>query len=566
MSRQFARLHEFFTISKFFLNRPLLLWNLVANGLLPFRLAEVRKVEMQHKRRHAIILLLAVLVMAAGSYYYITSRQADAAGDGGAETLQTATVRRGTISISATGAATVIPAQEVGLGFGGSGTLSELHVQVGDRVSEGDLLAQIDDTAARKALATAELQLAQARMQTEADATQTGVSYDDISIAQAEMALADAQAALDELGNWQVDADRVAVAEAQLGAAEAVYAAAVAQQSSSYYGAETARITLEQARRDLGDAQAAYDQAFEPARDWELDDPRLGSKLEAERAAAARNLQRAQDNLAIAEANYNKALASSASGTPASAQSSILSAEQALAAAQNGPAAEEIAAAEKAVERARLVLQQALLNREAHLISLAQAELAVADAQAALAKTALRAPFDGTVTAVRAAVGESVSGPVIILADLSRPLLEVFIDETDLDKVGHGYDVDVYFDALPDEPFSGQVVRVDPQLQRESGVSALRALVEVDYGKPQPLPLGLNATVDVIGGRAENALLVPVEAVREISRGQYALFVMIDGEPQLRMVEVGLMDFTFAEITAGVQEGDVVTTGIVQTQ
>jgi multidrug efflux pump subunit AcrA (membrane-fusion protein) len=94
----------------------------------------------------------------------------------------------------------------------------------------------------------------------------------------------------------------------------------------------------------------------------------------------------------------------------------------------------------------------------------------------------------------------------------------------------------------------------------------VRALAELAaYAKPQPLPIGLNATVDVIGGRASNALLVPVEALREISPGQFALFVREDGEPRLRMVEVGLMDFTFAEIISGVEEGDVVTTGIVET-
>jgi multidrug efflux pump subunit AcrA (membrane-fusion protein) len=92
-----------------------------------------------------------------------------------------------------------------------------------------------------------------------------------------------------------------------------------------------------------------------------------------------------------------------------------------------------------------------------------------------------------------------------------------------------------------------------------------KPLLTVAYDRPQPLPVGLSATVDVIGGRADNALLVPVEAVREISPGSYALFVMVDGQPQLRMVEVGLMDFTFAEIKSGVAAGDVVTTGLIKT-
>lgn len=518
---------------------------------------------MLTKRRLAILLLLIVVVLAGAAYY--ANSQAAAAGDEDAEPVQTANVRRGTIVVSATGAGTVVPAQQVELAFPSNGRLSELLVQVGDRVSAGDLLARVDATEAQKTLANAELQLAQARMQTEASATAAGISYDDISIATAEMNLAEAEAALAELQNWQPDEEAIALAQAQLEAAQAGYSAAVGQQSSAYYGAETARINVEQAQRDLADAQIAYDQAFEPARDWELNDARLGPKLEAERNAAERNLQRAQSNLAIAEANYSKAVAGSASGSPASARSSILGAEQALAAAQNGPDPETISAAEQAVKRADLALQQVYLNREAHALSLAQAELAVADAEATLANTALTAPVDGTVLAVNAEVRESVSGAVVVLADLSKPVLEVFLDETDLDKVGPGYEVDIIFDALPEETFTGQVARVDPQLVKESGVSAVRALVEVAYDKPQPLPVGLSATVDVIGGRAENVLLVPVEAVREISPGQYSLFVMENGQPQLRMIEVGLMDFTFAEIKTGVEEGDVVTTGLVKT-
>ncbi len=67
-------------------------------------------------------------------------------------------------------------------------------------------------------------------------------------------------------------------------------------------------------------------------------------------------------------------------------------------------------------------------------------------------------------------------------------------------------------------------------------------------------------------GRATNALLVPVEAVRELSPDSYAVFVMENGEPKMKFVEVGLMDFTFAEILSGLEVGDVVTTGLVETQ
>jgi multidrug efflux pump subunit AcrA (membrane-fusion protein) len=112
------------------------------------------------------------------------------------------------------------------------------------------------------------------------------------------------------------------------------------------------------------------------------------------------------------------------------------------------------------------------------------------------------------------------------------------------------------------------VVQVDPQLVNSGGVTAVRALLLLDtdsFAKPQTLPVGMNAIVDIIGGRAENAVLVPVEALRELSPGEFSVFVMEDGEPKLRFVEVGLMDFSFAEIISGLEAGETVTTGIVAT-
>jgi len=111
-------------------------------------------------------------------------------------------------------------------------------------------------------------------------------------------------------------------------------------------------------------------------------------------------------------------------------------------------------------------------------------------------------------------------------------------------------------------------VEVNPSLQRVSNVDAVLVKVQLDadsFSKPQSLPVGSNASVDVIGGRVENAVLVPVEALRELGPGEYAVFVMEDGEPKLRPVTVSLMDFTSAAITDGIQAGDVVTTGVVET-
>lgn len=522
---------------------------------------------MIRKKSTWLIGTIIVVIILGGGYYFYSSATAVAETETEANDIQTSTVRQGDITVSATGAGTIIPASEIALSFPTGGTLTDLNVQVGDKVAAGAVLAQLDDTTAQQDLANAELQLAQMVMQTDGSATTTGTSFNAIAVEQAGLNLEQAQADLADLLTWEPDADEIAQAEANLEAAQASYNAARGQEAATYSNVTVSGINLEQAERDLADAQAVYNTAYDVGREWEFGVPRLADALENERESAANSLQRAQDNLAIAQANYSGTVSSSNSSSSVSAQSNLLSAELALKAAQSGPTDEEISVAETAVRQAELTYQQALLNQEAAELDLQQNQMNVDAAQDALDAMTLISPMDGVILTVDANVGETVGTTAIItLADLNQPIIEVYLDETDLDKVGLGYEVDVTFDALPDETFTGTVIQVDPQLQTVSNVTAVRALVELDYNKPQPLPIGLNANIDVIGGRATNAMLVPVEALRETSPGQYAVFVMNGDEPELTFVEVGLMDYTFAEIISGVEVGDTVTTGIIETQ
>ncbi len=546
---------------------------------------------MFRNRRFWLGLILILILAGAGGYYYYTNINVATAADEEPE-VQTSVVRQGNITLSATGAGTVIPAEEIALSFASGGTITELNVQVGDQVHAGDILAQIDDTAAQEALASAQLQLAQASLQTDPDAVERNISSAQIAVDQAEINLASAQAGLDELLNWTPDEEEVALAQANQEAAQANYDAAVARDASSGNSLTSSRIGLEQAQRSLEDAKTAHETAFDPGREWELymTDPScqqgqggntpctgtpLSVQLQRERDSAENAVQRAEENLTIAQANYSLAVSNLSNNNAISAKSAVINAEIAMQNAQAGPTEAEINAAQLQVQQAELSLRQAQLNLTAAKdntqaeISRQQAELNLAAAQQSVEETSLRAPSDGTIMAINAHTGENASAGFITLADLAQPQLEVFLDESDMDMVGLNYDVEVVFDALPDDVFTGKVVRVDPQLSTVSGVTAVRAVVLLDessFAKPQTLPVGLNATVEVISGRTEGALLVPVEALREISPGQYAVFVMENGEPKLRLVEVGLMDFTFAEILSGVEQGEVVTTGIVQTQ
>lgn len=511
-----------------------------------------------------------VILLGVGGYFYWQNTAVTEAQTETDDAVQTATVRRGNLIISTTGAGTVIAATEISLGFQSGGVLEALYVQIGDEVSEGDLLAELNSTTAEQNVLNAELQLTQAQLQIDGSGTEAGVSFNDINIEQARISLEEAQSTLDDLINWEPDEDDIAQAEASLASAEASYNAALGQEASSSGNIQIEQISVNQAERNLADAQAVYDTAYDPGRDWELNDPRRADALESERERAASSLLQAQENLTIAQTQYQSTISSTNRSSSTSAEANLLSAQIALETAMSGPTEDEIEAAETAVRQAQLAYQQALLNQETDKLSLSQAEINLASAQEELANTDLTSPLDGTILTIEGNVGEQVSaGTLFTLANLEQPLIELYLDESDLATVGVGYAVEVTFDALPDDLFTGEIILIDPQLTTEGGVTAIRAIVQLDeasYAKPQNLPVGLNATVEVIGGEANNALLVPVEAVREISEGQYAVFVMENGEPQLTFVEIGLMDFTSAEILSGLEQGDVVTTGLVETE
>lgn len=538
---------------------------------------------MKRKKLPRLFLIMMIAFAVTWVGYYAATGPADGANQrpsSGEMSDQTAIARVGDLTIIATGSGQIIPAAETKLSFQESGVLVELLVKVGNEVKAGDILArlQTDKTptqlvadiagadlalieaqqALDKLYETAEIEAAKALRAVEvAQQALEAVKDVDLEQALALQAIAEVKAAIE-------DAEMLVYILNSSPSQDAIYTAFAStlfkekQFMETLDQIETTRFKIKSATNDIirdrlemqllrlnvqvAEQQIVYENAVNKYN--RLDDPTPAHEF------------------AVAEAQLTTALAQ------------LTDAQQKWEDIHDGPAPDEIALAEAGLAEAQAEWERLKDGPDPEEVSLVKAELATAQARLALVQQkqvveVLVAPTEGTVLAINAVEGEYIhTGTILSLADLSQPVLEVYLDETDLDKVGRGHEVEVIFEALPDKTFTGQIEMIDPSLAEVSHVQAVRVLVRLDttsYAKPLRLPVGLNATVDVIAGRATNAVLIPVEALYELSPGEYAVYIPKNDSYVLKRVSVGLMNYTNAEILDGLAAGDIVATGNIPT-
>jgi HlyD family secretion protein len=501
-----------------------------------------------------ILGIVVVIAAAGGAYYFFRLRPAQAAQAAAAQTpaISTGTVTRGDLVISASGSGTLVPAREMEVGFQTSGTLKELLVKLGDVVEAGQTLAVLDETDLRSAVTEAEINL---RL---------------------------AQITLDTLTE-SADASEVASAHASLASAKDSLAKLTAAPDSQALLA--ARETLKSAQKKLNDLLAGPDPTELKTAQYALESAKnsLWGQQISRDAACGRNdhvaCDQAQASVGNADASVRKAqeeldavLAGPTADEIADARAKVASAQSSLNSLLEKPSADELAAAEAQVAKAQGDLDTLLAGAtaaelEKAKLSVQQAQMSLDSAKRNLAQATLSAPIAGTVTSLTAQVGDAVGSTAIItLSDLAQPQLQFWVEETDMASAVPGNTVNIVFEALPDYTFPGKILSVEPALVAESNTTAVKALASIDLNAhPFKVLSGMNAELDVVAGEARNALLVPVDALRELATDQYAVFVIQpDGQQVLRPVQVGLKDLVNAEILSGVQEGETISLGTAQ--
>jgi HlyD family secretion protein len=502
-----------------------------------------------------------------------------------------------TSGVAATGALT--PLTEQNIGFTTGGQLTAVNVKVGDRVTAGQILAQIDPFSAQQALNQAQAQL---------NGQQAGLTKvtDSPVVSGAADTLAQARRILQETED-QADAtqaaDQTAIdnAERELSQAKKVLDKAQDQLSRDQDACSSTPAT-----------SASTATATATAAPTATRSPHSGSKSSGSSASGSTGTT----SVAVAM----MAMISSTSTTPGScaavpadkqavntAKSTVVADQGAVDAAeakkdvdkQSGQLA--VANAQQQVVSAQNSLNSAASDRPSDIAAQA-AQVAAAQAQANTAlrgvdDTTLRAPVDGVVSALNGSVGEfvapssntsalapgsdaslpgtngvsaasaasaAVATPgrpggtqFLVLDDINAFQAVLAFTETDAATITTGQKVNLTFDAVPDLQLSGSVLSVSPSGTAISGVISYYVTVAVPTSDPR-LRGGMTAQAEVITKEIPNVLAVPSGAVHR-QNGIATVTVVDPGNVQRPVtVQTGASGDGKTQVLSGLKEGQEV--------
>lgn len=188
-------------------------------------------------------------------------------------------------------------------------------------------------------------------------------------------------------------------------------------------------------------------------------------------------------------------------------------------------------------------------------LNLARANVQIAKAN--LDKTAIRAPFNGTIGIRRVSPGDYV-GPGDLLAnfDQTTPLkVEFTVPERYLDKLKKDAEITLHTDTHAGRTFTATVRAIESRVSATSRSIMVQAITPNEDNALYP---GQFAAID-LPVTVKNTLTIPDQALIPLGQRNF-VFIVKDGKAKRIEVRPGIRTQSIVEITSGLQDGDTVVT------
>ena len=203
----------------------------------------------------------------------------------------------------------------------------------------------------------------------------------------------------------------------------------------------------------------------------------------------------------------------------------------------------------------------------------------LSEAESDVAETVITAPMSGVVVGEPKTPGtmavQGNSSPTVIMriADTGTKQIIAKVDETDIGKIKVGQDATFTVDSYTNKTFTAHVSKISQtdttyswdttnttSSSAASSASVIYYYVTLDVDDPNDdLRLGMTARVDISTSQKENALVVPIAALKTNNSGSYVVVVHDDGSTENVMVQTGIYSDDYVEITSGLSVDDKVS-------
>ena len=210
------------------------------------------------------------------------------------------------------------------------------------------------------------------------------------------------------------------------------------------------------------------------------------------------------------------------------------------------------------------------------------AQSSLTEAASDLAETVITAPMDGVVVGQPQTAGtmavQGTSNPTVIMriADLSKKQIMAKVDETDIGNIKIGQEATFSVDAFTGKTFTARVSKISQTdvsntwdttssstsstSSSSSSASVIYYYVTLDVDDPDGVLLpAMTARVEINTSNKENALAIPISALKTNTDGSYVVLVHEDGTTEERPVTTGIYSDEYVEITDGLTEGDQIS-------
>jgi len=169
--------------------------------------------------------------------------------------------------------------------------------------------------------------------------------------------------------------------------------------------------------------------------------------------------------------------------------------------------------------------------------------------------TTLRAPFAGVVAEINQATTSS-EGWSLVLIDTSDLYVEAEVDQLDAPNLSIGQTADSLIEPLPDRVWSVEIVEIGGMAIKNGNSTVVVVNGRLPEADPAIL-VGYSVEMEVSTASATDVLRLPISCLIESPRG-WSVMRLVDGEATPQPVTIGVTSNDYAEVTDGLQEGDVV--------